>query len=291
MSPRNKHRRPAERGWLRPGIILVVVVLIALGIATAATKLLANANPSASPSTSPSTSADATPSFGSGKPGCVDLVLPAYFSDWSAVFADKPVPADLILNPSTGIDAGTAPDPGFQTQVRQAQAAGITVLGYTSTNNAKYSMAQLEASVRHYKQWYGVTHIYLDVVLGDAAHLAYYQQIASYIHQLDGPGSVWLNPGYFPDEAYMSVGDVVDVFEGSYSQYLTAQVPSWARNYPAAKFANTIYATTAAVLPNTLKLAASRHAMHVFVTDEVLPDPYSGLPAYWSSEVADSCRA
>jgi hypothetical protein len=74
------------------------------------------------------------------------------------------------------------------------------------------------------------------------------------------------------------------VFEGTYAQYLTLQVPSWVDSYPASRFAHTIYATSPADLANALKLATSRRGGHVYVTDGSGANPYAGLPSYWSRE-------
>lgn len=263
---------PRTSFWLRPGVILLVVVLIALGIATAVTKLLTSANADGARSSS-----------------CSDLVLPAYFADWTPVFSAKPAPADLILDLPNGVGAGTAPDPSFTAQIKKAQDLGITILGYSSTVDGLRPAADVAADVRNYKAWYGVTHIFLDRVSGQAAQLGYYQQLAGYIHQVDGPGSVWLNPGTYPDQGYMSIGDVVMVFEGTYAQYVSLPVPSWAGSYPAAKFAHTIYATAESDLASALKLAAERHAEHVYVTDGTGGNPYAGVPSYWPAELKDSC--
>jgi len=262
-------RRANGKNWQRPAIALCAVVLIALGIATAATKLLAHASAPVSRSS------------------CQDLVVPAYFPDWSPLLDHRP--ADLILDLPNGVGTGSAPNAYYQEQVKRAKDDGITVLGYSSTDNGLRPMADVEADVRHYQAWYGITHIFLDVVSGHAAQFGYYQQLSGYIHQRDGAGSVWLNPGNLPDEDYMSIGDVVMVFEGTYAQYVALQMPSWVDNYPAAKFAHTIYDTSGADLDSALRLAAQRHAGHVFVTDGSGSNPYDEAPSYWPSESEHSC--
>jgi hypothetical protein len=84
----------------------------------------------------------------------------------------------------------------------------------------------------------------------------------------------------------MSVSDVLMVFEGTYPQYRAAPVPAWARDYPADRFANTVYgAVTSSQANSAISLARSRNAGYVFVTNLSLPNPYDALPAYWSSEV------
>jgi len=63
-------------------------------------------------------------------------------------------------------------------------------------------------------------------------------------------------------------------------------VPSWARKFPAARFANTIYgAVTSSQANSAISLSRSRNAGYVFVTNLTEPNPYDALPGYWSSEV------
>lgn len=219
---------------------------------------------------------------------CQKVFVPSYFgaSGWPSVTAAKHMPSAMILNPSTGIGAGTAPNPAFQAAVRQARRAGITVLGYSSTADGTRPAAQILADVRHYKAWYGVNGIFLDSADGTSAEFAYYKHLYNYIHRVIPGSSVWMNPGVYPLRQYMSVSDVLMVFEGTYPQYRSAPVPAWARDYPADRFANTVYgAVTSSQANSAISLARSRNAGYVFVTNLSLPNPYDALPAYWSSEV------
>jgi spherulation-specific family 4 protein len=221
-------------------------------------------------------------------PYCRQLVVPAYFYSsavWAQAVGSKPAPRDIILDIS-GVGAGNAPQPHFAAVVRQAKARGVAVLGYISTVNGQRPVAQVETEVRNYTHWYGVTSIFLDRVSGLPPQAAYYRQLVRYIHRLSRGSSVWLNPGDFPNQDYMSIGDVVMVFEGTYSQYLSLHQPGWVRKYPASKFAHTIYATPGSGLRAVLKLATSRRAGHVYVTDDSGGNPYDTLPSYWSRETA-----
>lgn len=221
---------------------------------------------------------------------CERLDVPAYFepSDWPRASRSDPPPSDMILDIS-GTGAGPAPQQDFRTAVGGAQAAGVTVLGYISTVDGQRPLAEAEAEVAHYAEWYGVTSIFLDRVSGEPAQLGYYRALAAYIRARDRGGQLWLNPGDYPDQAYMSLGDVVMTFEGTYAQYAGesgAAVPGWARDYPAARFAHTIYATPAADLKPALRLAAARNAGHVYITDGSGDNPYQALPGYWAAEDA-----
>lgn len=274
---RRLQRRDARARFSKPVLITIVVAVVVIGGGTAISLLL--------------TSQPISSRY------CLKSFVPAYFTTgiWAQTTSAKPVPSVMILNPSTGIGAGTAPNPGFQQAVRQARAAGTAVLGYATTADGQRPISQIEADVRNYKAWYGVNGIFLDVVSGTSSSLPYYQELDDYIHRAIPRSSVWLNAGVYPEQAYMSAGDVMMVFEGSYDQYRDVQVPGWVRNYPAPRFAHTIYDATSSSQANTaIGLAKSRNAGYVFVTNLSQPNPYDALPSYWSSEhtaVTAACRA
>ena len=83
---------------------------------------------------------------------CQKAFVPAYFgeSTWSRATASSPAPSAMILNPSTGTGAGTAPNPAYQSVVKRARAAGTTILGYSSTASGLRPVAQIEADVRDF---------------------------------------------------------------------------------------------------------------------------------------------
>jgi hypothetical protein len=280
-------RRRGRRWWW---LVLPVFAVIAIVWATVAGGA---ASKTAGPAASTGTASTGTASTGTASTGtagtgryCRQLVIPAYFYSsaiWAQTAGSKPVPSDIILDIS-GLGAGNGPQSHFQALVRQAKAAGATILGYISTVDGQRPVAQVETEARNYKAWYGVTSIFLDRVSGQPGQIAYYRQLVNYIHHFDARSSVWLNPGDYPDPEYMSIGNVVMVFEGTYAQYVALQVPSWVGRYPASKFAHTIYATPSSDLLNALKLATGRRGGHVYVTDGSGANPYAGLPSYWSRE-------
>jgi hypothetical protein len=85
----------------------------------------------------------------------------------------------------------------------------------------------------------------------------------------------------------MSVGNVVMVFEGPFSSYLTLHVPSWVRHYPPSRFAHTVYATPGADVSQAVQLSRSRNAGFLYLTDNVGSNPYAALPSYWGQEQSD----
>ena len=186
----------------------------------------------------------------------------------------------------TSSGAGTAPDQNYQAVARRARAAGITLAGYSDTDYGRRPAAAVEADARHYRSWYGVSDIFLDRVSGTTGDLAYYRQLSAYIHEAIPGSPVILNPGDYPDPSYMSAGDLVVAFEGSYARYARLAVPRWADSYPAARFAAIVYGTPAEVLPQAISTARRGHAGYVYVTSQSGANPYGSLPGYWPTEEA-----
>jgi hypothetical protein len=220
-------------------------------------------------------------------PRCQSSVVPAFFppQDWSRAATGGRNPAVLILNPASG--PGVVPDPVFRPAIAEAKSGGTNVIGYIGTDYAQRPLAQAQAQVRDYRDWYGVTSIFLDQTPTEGSQqLGYYRALARYIHRSAPAAIIWLNPGAYPDRSYMSVGNVVMVFEGPYESYVGLHVPGWARDYPAARFAHTVYATPGPDVTSAVRLSRSRNAGYLYLTDDVGSNPYSALPSYWPREQA-----
>jgi hypothetical protein len=217
---------------------------------------------------------------------CQKTAIPAYFYPgpvWTRAIDSTPAPGIMIIDIS-GTGAGDSPVPEYRAVVSRAQAAGTTVLGYADTDYTQRSISAVETDVARYKSWYHVTGIFLDRVSSDAAGLPYYRTLAGFVHSTIPGSIVMLNPGTYPDQSYLSVGDILLVYEGSYADYAGLQVPGWVRDYPASRFAQVVYSTPAADLDGALRLSQGRNAGYIYVTDNSGPDPYGSLPSYWSAE-------
>jgi len=226
---------------------------------------------------------------------CQRMTIPAYFAPgatWTKAISGGSSVGIMIMNPNSG--PGTSRDTSYATYVNSTKAAGVKVLGYVHTSYGARAAGTVKAEVDQYKTWYGVTDIFFDETSGDAGQLSYYQGLANYVHTTPG-STVMLNPGTTPDERYMSVGDIVAIYEDNYTAYARWRAPSWVNNYPSSKIYNLVYgAPDATALANALALARSRNAGYVYVTNDVLPNPWDTLPSYFSSELtqlAQSCSS
>ncbi len=272
-TPPRRGRQWQNLKWVtRPVTVVVIVAILVLGVAAGITAKLTTQNNVA---IAPSKSCHPQRAF-----------VPAFFyasGIWQQAANTKPVPSYMILDIS-GLGAGSGPVGHFQSIVKKERAAGVTILGYSSTGYGSRPLSQVEADVRHYKAWYGVTDIFLDEVKGISSQLPYYKKLAHYIRSANPETSIWINPGDFPDPSYMSVSNVVMAFEGPYSLYHNIDVPSWVFDYSPDRFANTIYATSGSQVNSAINLSKTRNAGYVYVTDGSGGNPYSSLPSYWSAE-------
>jgi hypothetical protein len=221
-------------------------------------------------------------------PSCQQALIPAYFypgANWTRAIDSKPPPQIMVFD-ITSSGAGSAPDRNYQATVKRARAAGITLVGYANTNYTRRPAAAVETDVLHYKSWYGVTDIFLDEVSSGIGDLPYYRRLSDYIHDTNPGSLVILNPGTYPEEPYMSIGDVVMVFEDSYANYVKLDVPKWVDDYPASKFAYVIYGASSSQLADAISMSQRRHVGYIYVTPNTGVNPYISLPSYWASEDA-----
>jgi len=219
---------------------------------------------------------------------CQKMFIPAYFypgSLWTQATSGAPVVDVMIMNPASG--PGTSQNPDYVTAVNNAKAAGIKVIGYVHTSYGSRDIDVVKGEIDLYKQWYGVNGIFLDEVSSSASDLPYYQNVSDYIRSTNGT-YVALNPGTVPDQGYVSLGDTTVIFEGSYNTYKTWSAPSWVFNYPASKFTHLVYATSTSknMKDAILTRSKNRNAGYVYVTNDVLPNPWDTLPSYWSTELS-----
>ena len=234
---------------------------------------------------------------------CQNIAVPAYFypsqptSQWNTAVSDAPLATDtarmLIMNPSNG--PGKSLNQDYVNAVKTVHAAGsnFLVFGYVYSKYGKRSMRRVEADIDKYYSWYGVDGIFVDQTASSASLVSsYYQPLADYITGKKSGGGVMLNPGVYPDQSYLNISVpsnsllIVNVFEDSYTNYVSAGVPSWAFGYPSGRFSHLVYSATSTQMTNAVSLSTQRNVGWVFVTDLGLPNPWNALPSYWSSLTA-----
>jgi hypothetical protein len=217
---------------------------------------------------------------------CQALALPAFFPPqfWNRIPVNGHYPAVIVLDPDNG--PGTKYIPQIRAAVRHVRREGSRVLGYIDTAYSRRSLTLVEKAVHDYRQWYGINGMFLDQTPNHGtAQIGYYRALDRYIRSIIPHPSIWINPGVYPDPAYLSVANVIMTFEGPYYAYKEIQTPAWAHQYPSDRFASDVFDTSRQNLARAMGLSRSRNTGYIFFTNETVPDPYTDVPSYWRHEV------
>lgn len=234
----------------------------------------------------------AQPAAGTG------LLVPAYFYPkwWDAqanqwddlIDAAARVPLLAIVNPASG--PGSASNPDYTRAVDELRVAGGQALGYVYTAYGTRPLADVLADVDAYYAWYAVDGIYFDAAANDAepALLAYYQSAYDYVRARDPAARVVLGQGTSAPEEYAAVATQLTVREGDdqLTPFLDWQPRPWTDTYSADRFNVFVYnVADADAMRAAVDHALAHNVAWLYFTDDILPNPWNSLPAYWTDEV------
>jgi hypothetical protein len=199
-------------------------------------------------------------------------------------------PSTAIMNPSSG--PGAAANADYQHVIDYCHARGQRVIGYVHSSYGARPLADVVADVDAMYAFYpAVDGIFVDEMSNEPSTLAYYRALRAHVQTKPGAHVVVGNPGTPADTAWQLEGLAADelvIFEGTAQDYLGWSAPAWTRAYPASRFTQLVHAAA----DTTSMLAACAHsklqnAGSVYVTDDVMPNPWDTLPAdpYWASQL------
>ena len=164
------------------------------------------------------------------------------------------------------------------------------------TSYGARSLTTVRAEIDAYYAFYpGIDGIFLDEMSNNQATRIYYAWLYQYIRGKPGPHAVIGNPGAAAPSAWQlttPVADAIVVFEGSAAAYAAWSPPSWVRGRVASTISNLVYATpNETTMRQVCASSKAKNAGYMYVTPDVLPNPWDTLPAgtYWTNAVA-SCR-
>lgn len=219
---------------------------------------------------------------------CQKMFIPAYFypgSLWDQAISGAPIVDVMVMNPASG--PGSSQNSDYVTAVQNARDAGIKVLGYVHTSYSQRDINVVKSEIDLYLGWYNISGIFLDEVNSSAAAIPYYKNVSDYIKATAAP-FVALNPGTVPDQGYINISDTTVIFEGTYNTYKTWSAPGWVFEYPASKFTHLVHATSSSKnMKSAITRSKNNNARYVYVTNDVLPNPWDTLPSYWSTELTE----
>lgn len=223
------------------------------------------------------------------------IVVPAYFYPssssplWPAMNdAAERVPLIAIMNPNSG-PAGFI-DSNYTRVVNELRAAGGTVIAYVATTYAAKPLSQVYAEIDLYSSQYNLDGIFLDEMSNTTAGstVDHYEDIYNYIKGVDPNWLVMGNPGTTTQEAFMSrpTADNIVVFENFASNYPGYNPSNWNADYPRERLSHLVHTqgSSSAMLEN-VEQSYEQNAGYVYVTNDVLGNPWDTLPFYWDELV------
>ena len=223
----------------------------------------------------------------------VNILLPAYFypsSDPNQSFWDEMTAAagqvgiTAIMNPDNG--PGSSVNSDYTTAVDVFRAAGGKVVGYAHTSYGARSQADVLSEVASYASFYNIDGIFLDEMSNTSVDFAYYQSLYSSIKSTNPGYRIFGNPGTNTLESYLTAADVLVTFENQ-TGYDTFTPDTWTNNYTADHFAHLLYnVNDKATMLAHVALAADRNVGYLYITNDILTNPWDTLPQYWNAEVS-----
>ncbi len=191
--------------------------------------------------------------------------------------AHSDVPIVAIVNPASG--PGFSKDSNYESGIAELKDAGVTVLGYVSTAYANRDLAAVKGDMDRWKSWYpDVNGIFFDEQTNWAGHESYYSQADSYAKSKGMPFTVG-NPGANSIPSYLDTVDVVLIYEspglpnvGNYQSWSSAD---------NAKLGMIPFGVGS--MPNQWIEDATSLVGWIYVTNDMLPNPWDSLPPYFES--------
>ena len=225
----------------------------------------------------------------------IALLVPAYFSPSSGYWdqlsaASARVPLVAIANIFNGPGTGSNPRSDYSQAFQSVRRAGGQVIGYVYSQYGARAADTVKADMLRWHQLYPLDGFFVDEMANspNTALFNYYADLVSYARSLKPQYQVMGNPGTNTEEAYRirNTADVFTIFEGN-NGYATFTPAAWTQKYPPYQFAHLLYGIdTASAMQTNLNLALGRNAGYIYITDDLLPNPWDRLPNYWMEEVA-----
>lgn len=221
----------------------------------------------------------------------VQILIPLYIypdDRWNDVAnAASKVPVTVVINPNSG--PGTCPPGAAYIQgLNTLRNAGVTIVGYVPTTNGDRPINTVKADIDLYVQCFNIHGVFLDETATTLDKLSYYGELYDYIRSKPNFNTVVLNPGTNINEQYVSrpAGDISIIFESYSTEWPGYDPDSYVSAYPAERFAMLVHTTSDV---NTMKshvdLALTRHIGYVYVTNDIMDNPWDTLPSYWTEFV------
>jgi hypothetical protein len=232
---------------------------------------------------------DSCPTCPPSTGGRLQLLIPLYIypnSDWDRVAAAAArVKITAIINPNIG-PGGGPPNSDYQRGIATLRNAGVIIIGYIPTGYGERDIQAVKADVDLYNQYFNIHGIFFDEAANNAGKHGYYETLYTYVKSLSNLDAVFLNPGTSFPESYLTVCDTIVMFEGYGDDWPAYQLDAFVRTYPSERFAALVHtAPDTATMRTSIDIAIARNVGYMYVTDDILPNPWDTLPGFWEEEM------
>ncbi len=224
----------------------------------------------------------------------LSLWVPSYYypngpglHEWDRLIAAaKVVPIVAILNPASG--PGDHVDPYFAKVVTRARKGNVKLVAYVGTQYARKSLENVKREVDTYLKFYPeIQGVHFDEQSSHVKDVDYYAELYRYVRKCIPDALVLNNPGTVCAAEYLArpAADAVCLFERDRA-FDEFRPPAWASRFPASRFCvQSYHVDSEAEMKRALRRAVQLRVGYVYITDDVGPNPYDRLPAYWDAEV------
>ncbi|MFJ3493685.1 spherulation-specific family 4 protein [Streptomyces sp. NPDC086091] len=283
--------------------------LLASTVAALAVSVTVTALPSAA---APSAAAPAV----AAAAGAQKVSVPSYFfpgATWDRLIQSGGTVGLTVANPNNGPHTDAPSRDAYLATLRKADAAGVRVIGYvptgylgttgmttrTGSTDPTAWMTQIKADIDTWYSLYGgagLDGVFLDEGLAQCGtnnvNADRYRQLRDHI-EAKGDEIVVANPGTGTQECFKDAADTLVTFEGTADTYRSYRPQAWEAGVPADRIWHLVHATPQSRLAETVRLSKERNAGHVYVTDDVLDNPWDQLPpaGYWQSLLDQAGRS
>ncbi|MFN0241849.1 MAG: spherulation-specific family 4 protein [Planctomycetota bacterium] len=225
------------------------------------------------------------------------VVVPAYFVPWpgspwerlNATAAAHPGRIVAIANVFNG--PGIALSPAWRYAFQTFRGSGGALIGYVYSSYGARPIADVKAEIDLWFTWYGVDGIFIDEMSNVAgAHEAYYAELNDHVQALLPDALVISNPGKATEPSYLthptgSLTSALCIYESDDAE-LRWKSDAWVQQFDRRHFCAFAYETEEYKWRAAVDNAWRQNCGFVYVTDDLWPNPWDTMPAYFESLAA-----
>lgn len=204
--------------------------------------------------------------------------------NWNAVakakLAHPSVPMIVCINPSNG--AGSFKDDIFVNGINRLKSVGCIVIGYIYTSYGARNPGVIKDEITKYRSWYDLDGIMFDEMANRVGYEHYYRDLTTYAKSL-GMKFVKGNPGTDVPPSFVNIMDNLAISEVSGYPSMSL-LSGWHASYDKRNWSYVAYEITKIDL--SVVMRSSQFVGLMYITNEMLPNPYSRIPPYFEELVS-----